>query len=245
MPDYWIKWYHEIIDDPKMATLPDRIWRRFTELCLLAGRLCQDKSGKLPDTRQLAWMLRMSTDDLQLDLDQLVSTGLLESIPNGWFIPNFEKRQKASTVSERVEQHRKRKQHEQYNDDVTKLKRNVTQINRNRLTETESETDIQAAPPNPSEEIRKIIKVLWTDHKQPDQVDILIERYGIEQVKDMAEWCAKQNMSSMRQAINSMNTMGPKWKSEKKTKTPLTSSLDALDAYMAKITPQEEVIDVN
>jgi len=27
MADYWIKLYHEIIDDPKMATMPDRLWR--------------------------------------------------------------------------------------------------------------------------------------------------------------------------------------------------------------------------
>ena len=29
---YWIKLYHEVLDDPKMALLPDRLWRRTIEL---------------------------------------------------------------------------------------------------------------------------------------------------------------------------------------------------------------------
>jgi len=145
MTDYWIKLYHEIIDDPKMATLPDRLWRRTIEIFLLAGRLCLDKSGKLPDTRQLAWLLRMPTDELQGDLDQLASTGIIESIPGGWLIVNFEKRQSAASPTERVQRHRERKHKEQYygseTENETDLKRKVTQINRDRLTETESETE--------------------------------------------------------------------------------------------------------
>jgi len=141
MADYWIKLYHEILDDPKMATLPDRLWRRSVELFLIAGKLCSDKSGVLPDTRQLAWLLRMQTDELQADIDQLVSTGIVESIPNGWLIVNFNKRQSPATSAERVRQHRERKQKEQYYGDVTDLKRNVTQINRLTESETESETE--------------------------------------------------------------------------------------------------------
>jgi hypothetical protein len=145
MPDYWIKLYHEIIDDPKMATLPDRLWRRAIELFLLAGKLCRDKSGILPDTKQLAWLLRIPTDDLQTDLIQLASTGIIESVPGGWKVINFEKRQSPATVNERVKYHRERKQKEQYYGNVTELKRNVTQINR--LTDTETNTEREATPP--------------------------------------------------------------------------------------------------
>ena len=59
MPDYWIKLYHEILDDPKMATLPDRLWRKVIEIFLIAGKLSPDKSGQLPETNQIAWLLRM------------------------------------------------------------------------------------------------------------------------------------------------------------------------------------------
>ena len=34
---YWIKLYHEILEDPKMGRLSDRQFRRVIELFLLAG----------------------------------------------------------------------------------------------------------------------------------------------------------------------------------------------------------------
>lgn len=43
---YWIKLYHEILDDHKMGRLPDRLWRRVIELILLAGE--QDDEGLHP-----------------------------------------------------------------------------------------------------------------------------------------------------------------------------------------------------
>lgn len=127
MADYWIKWYHEILDDPKMATLPDRLWRRFSELCLLSGRLFADKTGELPDAKQIAWALRMPVDDLKIDMDQLATDGFVRKTKTGYTIVNFEKRQKAATSTERSKQSRQRKQHEQYHDDATGLQRNVAQ----------------------------------------------------------------------------------------------------------------------
>lgn len=101
MADYWIKMYHEILDDPKLATMPDRLWRRTMEIFLLAGKLSRDKSGYLPETNQLAWMLRMSSDDLLMDLKQLESAGILKRVEDGWLVVNFEKRQAATTSTER------------------------------------------------------------------------------------------------------------------------------------------------
>ena len=143
MADYWIKVYHEIIDDPKMATMPDRLWRRTIEIFLLAGKLSKDKSGQLPDTNQLAWLLRMSTDDLLMDLSQLASAGILKKNDSGWIVTNFEKRQSASSNTERVQQFRERQRKQQYYGDETQLKRNVAQINRIQNTESETETETE------------------------------------------------------------------------------------------------------
>lgn len=137
MADYWAKVYIEIIDDPKMATLPDRLWRRIIELFLLAKKF--NNGGHLPDTKQLAWMLRMATDDLDLDMKQISSTKIVVQTETGWFIPNFEKRQAAATNTERVQQFRKRQQKEQYYGNVTQTKRNVSQSTE---TETETETEV-------------------------------------------------------------------------------------------------------
>ncbi len=50
--NYWIKLYHEILRDPKMARLPDRVWRRTIELFLLAGEI--GKNGTIRNTDDIA-----------------------------------------------------------------------------------------------------------------------------------------------------------------------------------------------
>ena len=140
MANYWIKLYHEILDDPKMGVLPDRLWRRCIELFLLAGRSGND--GILPNTMQLAWSLRMSSDELQGDLDQLIMTGIIQPIPNGWLIVNFAKRQDAATANERKQQQRARDKSRQYHGEVTKQSRFVTQSTE-LDTDTESDTDTE------------------------------------------------------------------------------------------------------
>lgn len=141
MADYWMKLYIEILDDPKMATLPDRIWRRVIELFLVAKRLGKD--GHLPDTRQIAWVLRINPDDLAMDLAQIAQTGIIVQELGGWFIPKFAQRQAAVPDAERKAQERKRAQSRQYSGDVTSQSRNVTQSTEDRLTESETETDTE------------------------------------------------------------------------------------------------------
>jgi DnaD/phage-associated family protein len=139
MADYWMKLYIEILDDPKMAVMPDRVWRRTIELFLVAKKL--NKDGHLPETRQIAWLLRMSPDDLELDMTQIASTGIIVKEIDGWFIPNFIKRQSAVGGAERVSQFRKREQKQEYYEDVTNEKRFVTQNTDYREQNTESDTD--------------------------------------------------------------------------------------------------------
>lgn len=200
MTDYWIKLYHEIIDDPKMATLPDRLWRRTIELFLLAGRLCHDKSGELPDTHQLAWLLRVSTDDLQTDLIQLASTGIIENIPGGWLVVNFQKRQSAATSTERVKQYRERKQKQQYYDNETNLKRNVTQINRLTETETESETEqIKTTSSSADADFGEVVRVFEQNigvitPRAADQIGEDVSEYGKVLVLSAIDEAVRQNV---------------------------------------------------
>jgi DNA-binding transcriptional regulator YhcF (GntR family) len=140
---YWIKLYHEILDDPKMATLPDRLYRRVIELFLLAGRY--NKNGELPDARQIAWSLRISTDDCMMDLQQLESTGMIRQTATGWMVTKFAERQSPTAANERQRQHREQEQKAQYyvTEDVTNLSRNVTQNRTDteqiQITDTEAE----------------------------------------------------------------------------------------------------------
>jgi len=138
---YWIKLYLEILDDSKMAILPDRLWRRVIELFLAAGRY--GSQGHLPETQQLAWLFRMNTDDLELDLKQIATTGIIQRNDNGWIVTKFAERQAPVSDAERQRQHRDRMQKHQYYDDVTNSSRNVMEINR--LTDTDTETEEEGA----------------------------------------------------------------------------------------------------
>lgn len=142
MADYWMKLYIEILDDPKMATLPDRVWRRIIELFLVAKRL--NKDGHIPDTRQIAWMLRMSPDELESDMAQIVHTGIIEREVNGWYIPKFSQRQAATPDAERKAQQREREKTRQYYGNVTDASRNVTQRQNTEDREQNTETKAEA-----------------------------------------------------------------------------------------------------
>lgn len=144
MADYWIKLYIEMLEDPKIGTLPDGLCWRFVQLCLLAGKV--GDNGVIPDTYQIAWVLRKDTKDLEHELNQLAGIGLVTKIVNGWQVTNFEKRQARMTSAEKQKAYRKRLHHEQYADSVTATTNSVTdsvtapllkvtQITDNRLTD--------------------------------------------------------------------------------------------------------------
>ncbi len=157
MAGYWIKFYHEVLDDPKMATLPDRLWRRFYELCLIAGR--NDQDGDIPETKQIAWTLRMQVDDLQSDLDELQKLGLINQIATGWNVTHFSKRQSKLDSAEKVRRYREeQKRDKYYTGDVTEPVTNVlppvTQKERKKDIDTDKEKERKiegaSAPDNSS-----------------------------------------------------------------------------------------------
>jgi hypothetical protein len=160
MTNYWIKLYHEILDDPKMATLPDGVWRRCVELFLLAGRL--NKDGILPCTKQIAWALRMDVKKLEADIKELERVGVLKRDGEGWEVSHFATRQAASSDKERKTNERNRKNAEQYyKEPVTKRDKLVTppvtiretdQITDNRSDNRSEAEAEQITPPPPIEE---------------------------------------------------------------------------------------------
>ena len=115
---YWIKLYTEILDDPKVAMMPDYLWRRMIELFLLAGRL--GKGGALPDSKQIAWALRAKESKVEADLEMLSNEGIVRRTNDGWVVVNFEKRQAPSPDTIRKQQQRERSKRDRYgHEDVT------------------------------------------------------------------------------------------------------------------------------
>lgn len=112
MSEYWIKLYHEILDDPKMATMDNDLWRFVIELFLAAGKI--NKGGYLPKPKQISWILRRDTEEVEGYLELAIEAGIIESVEGGYTVINFEKRQAASTDKERKEQQRERDRKKQY-----------------------------------------------------------------------------------------------------------------------------------
>lgn len=140
MNNVWAKIWLEMLDDPKIATMKDRLWRRWVEVILLAKRV--DKGGLIGTTEQIAWALRLDELEAESDLAQLAGIGLVQKQEAGWFIPNFEKRQRALTPAERKAQQRDREKRSAYYEDVTPLSRKVTQNRgRGRTEEEQNRTD--------------------------------------------------------------------------------------------------------
>jgi hypothetical protein len=109
---YWIKLYHEILDDPKMGRMPDRLWRRTIELFLLAGEL--DEEGLLPEVRDMAWRLRLDDDSLSDDLSLLETYKIVHRENNRYVVTKFADRQSAMSSAERTRRYRETEKHNEY-----------------------------------------------------------------------------------------------------------------------------------
>jgi DnaD/phage-associated family protein len=154
---YWIKLYLEILNDPKMSRLSDRLFRRTIELFLIAGS--NDRSGVLPPVADIAWQLRQPLQKITSDLQSLQDVGILTQENGDWTVTNFELRQSPADAKERVRRYREARKQEQYqplqdNDvtqNVTKSYNNVTTAETNRYTDTDTDTDTETDSENRTE----------------------------------------------------------------------------------------------
>ena len=225
---YWIKLYHEILDDPKMGKLSDRLWRRTIELFLLAGDA--DKNGELPKLDDIAWRLRLSPEFLESDLVELAKVGIVSHSEGRYSVTNFNKRQTAASNAERQAQYRERLRKEEYynNEGVTGR---YTDIDKNRIDKIRVEEDIdKQPPPSDSEKVRRAVGQMWGSGDEPQMVDDLIDDFGMDKVMEIAGWCNKQKMRSMRQAIKSIRTAAPGWKTNSKE-----STMEMLDRQLEEL----------
>ena len=189
---YWIKLYHEILHDPKMARLPDRLWRRAIELFLMAGET--GDGGELPDIADMAWTLRVDQMELADDLAKLAKIGVLTESPDGWVVTKFAVRQAATSDAKRMAQWRERNRKAQYEGDesVTEL---VT--NRNAEPDTDTDTDIDTEVEAEEESERDTTTATtggvfraWENsvgllqQTQRDMITAWIDEYGAENARD-------------------------------------------------------------
>ena len=107
---YWIKLYHKMLNDPQIAQLSDRLWRRWVECILYSADT--DSDGELPSVDDMSYRLHLKPEELETDLVELARVGVIEQIAGVWVIPNFKKYQYSSSTM-RVRKHRAKKKEEE------------------------------------------------------------------------------------------------------------------------------------
>ena len=110
--NYWIKLYHETLDDPKMGRLTDRQYRRVIELFLLAGD--REQEGLLPPLEDIAFRLR-SPEGLKEDLEVLQKIEIISVNEQGrYYITKWGDRQGPMSNTERSQRRREKERQRDY-----------------------------------------------------------------------------------------------------------------------------------
>ena len=149
----WVKLYTEMIHDPKLGRLSEHLQLVFVKLMCVTGEHDAERTGALPPVDEMAWTLRMDEAQLEADLEALARAGMVHCTDGAWLVTNFAARQGAAKIGERVAAFRERKHKAEYyepadetqaqqacNDDVTEMKRVVTQT---RLDKTRLDEEVE------------------------------------------------------------------------------------------------------
>lgn len=115
--NFFAKVFIEILDDWKMGSMSDRLWRRTIEMILLAKEV--NEEGQLPDIRNMAYRLHTDTELLEAELNDLAKVGIVQLLPEGWHVVNFIKWQGPMSDAERQSRRRERLKKEEYYEKIT------------------------------------------------------------------------------------------------------------------------------
>lgn len=143
----WFRVYDEILDDHKVQALSPDLFKTWVNLLAVASR----NKGRLPAVSVLAFALRVSVQDMQLRLDDLILCGLIDICSDKSLEPhNWSRRQWASDDSaERVKRHREKKKTSETKDEIG-CNGDVT-VTVTAPYSTDTDTDTESVTPLPPE----------------------------------------------------------------------------------------------
>lgn len=101
----WFRFYHDVLDDPKVQRLDPPLFKAWVNLLCLASKA--DDRGHLPTVEDIAFALRVTEAEATDVVLKLNERGLIDGDWSELVIHNWTSRQKASdNVTERVRKHR-------------------------------------------------------------------------------------------------------------------------------------------
>ena len=141
--NYWLKLYHELLHDPKMAQLDSDTWRRCIEMFLFAGEH-GTKQGYLPSLTDMAWTLHSTPEELASDIGKLLELGILSRDEDGRaYVTQFESRQAPASAAARQKRYRERSHKAQHYGNEP---RNEPVTIRNTELEVDTDTEVEVEP---------------------------------------------------------------------------------------------------
>ncbi|MEY9885561.1 hypothetical protein [Bradyrhizobium sp. USDA 329] len=95
----WFRLYNDLINDPKVQSLPDRVFRGWINVLCIASKC----AGILPPLQDVAFLLRLTPSRTQSLLDELKAAGLLDAndgklSPHNWKGRQYESDSSTSRV---------------------------------------------------------------------------------------------------------------------------------------------------
>lgn len=182
----WFRVYDEAVDDPKLQTLPDALFKFWFNCLCIASK----SGGFLPSISDLAWRTRKPEKEVAAMIASLYEHGLLDQEADTFSPHNWERRQYSSDVStDRVREFRKRKGNvsETFHEtqDETRLAVSETPSEQSRAdTEQIQSRGEQSAPVSVADYKKRPRSVEWTAVNEawkwyqsefPDEVNTFIE----------------------------------------------------------------------
>jgi hypothetical protein len=105
----WLSLWDKTLDTPKVQRLPAETFKGWVNLLCLANR--QAESGRLPSVEDIAFALRIQTDDAQRLVDDLVNASLIDRKGKILTMHDWDDHQQTGrTNAERAREYRERKQ---------------------------------------------------------------------------------------------------------------------------------------
>ena len=230
MAKTWIKLYTEILSDPKMGRMNDKMFRRTIELFLIAGK--EDRDGMLPSLDDIAWSLHSTVKEIQTVLSDLKSIGIIEEKSEGYLIKHFSERQNSdssrSEINRRYYENSKLRKSEIQTSEI--LNKTSESDNRQSENKTAKKSEIQTIEEEVEEEVDKEEEV---NILTADAVEVLPAPKPIDWKRAFGPEAGRAQAFSEVTGITPIKSEFGRWQKDLKAFTEAGISIDQMKAACA------------
>ncbi len=220
--NYWIKLYHEMLDDCKIGRLSDSQFRLMINLFLLAGDCEQD--GYLPTIEDIRWRLR-NPENFDADMATLMDLQILTTDEGVLVVNKFSERQSAMDPTERTRRRREKLQKAEYygNENETNrfTGRNGNGLDIDKDKDIDKDEDLIKQPGNFFTLFQKKLNIPLTGSKDLDYVKDLLKEHGEKKLLEVIEWYAglEDRNYATWPVLRAIDTAAQKWTGKPKRKS--------------------------